>query len=386
MFICSKFALRGALMAAASWAMAGLGAAFAGQNPLVPTALKTIPISPSTAGSIWPAVNTKTNRVYVANLGASFYDQYPGGASVTVIDSATDTIIDTIPIPVIYTNLYTPPGPSQIAIDDDTNTLYVLTNHGAIAVVDGATDAVTSYFIVDTNMSGVDPFSTRAIVRSRKTGKLYVSLSTVEIDVIDPEKQTVLKRIPNLAAGPLSIDQSLNRIYTSANSPPGTFNGVMVIDGDSDEVKTIIPTFAYGLEGSAVDEELHHLYILGEGNFTPSESNGGFVTIDTKTDTVINSTNAWASAYSGYGVDIDPVNHGVYALSDLSSLLTVVDGRTGQPVAYNIQIGPQYEPQNLAVNWTNGKIYVADFGLGAYPQYGSPAPSEIFVLQLPGAN
>jgi hypothetical protein len=364
--------------------------AIAAQNPLVPKVIKIIPIPPATAGSYWPAVNHKTNRIYVANGGQASpgpNQQNGAGSSVTVIDGNTDTIIDTIGIPVAVTlpGYAYPPGPTQIAIDEDANTLYMATNNGAIAVVDGATDQVTAFFVVDTMSSGPDGLSLRSIVRSKKTGKVYVSNSTNEIDVIDPQMQTVLKRIPNSAAGPLSIDQSLNRVYTSANAGTGAFNGVMVIDGDTDEVETIIPTFGVGIEGSAVDESLHHLYVAGEGS--------GFVTIDTMTNKVINAKTAWARSFAGYGMDVDVGNHGVYSVGEISNLMTVIDGSKGEIVGYDIQIGfvcppaasncfPPALGENLAVNSVTGKIYVADFGLAAWNVPGG-GPSEIVVLQLP---
>jgi hypothetical protein len=385
-----KSAAIAALSVGAAVAPTG-GDASAQQNALAPTVVATIPIWPATAASSWPAVNRSTNRIYVANEGQASPgpNQANGaGSSVTVIDGNTDTIIDTIAIPVANTlaGYAYPPGPTQIAIDEDANTLYVATNNGAIAVVDGWSDQLIAFFVVDTMSSGPDGLSLRSIVRSRKTGKLYASNSTNEIDVIDPRTQTVLRRIPNSAAGPLSIDQRLNKIYTTANSGTGAFNGVMVIDGDTDEVTTIIPTFGSNLEGSAVDESLHHLYIAGTG----------FVTIDTTTDQVINSNVAWAQGFGGYGMDVDPVNHGVYSVGEVSNLMTVIDGVTGGIVAADIPVGfvcPATAPncfppalgENLAVNSVTGKIYVADFGLAAWNAPGG-GPSEIVVLQLPTAN
>ncbi|HXW72702.1 MAG TPA: hypothetical protein VEK34_14970 [Methylocella sp.] len=392
MFRSSKSATVSMSLLVAVSAQVALPCHAADEYSLIPTVTEAIPISPVTAGSSWPAVNRKTGRVYIANNGQNSPDpNTPGGAgsSVTVIDGATDRVIDTIAIPYVLPLVPNPPGPSQIAIDEERNILYVATIHGAIAVVDGTTNRVTDFFVVESNDNSSDGLDLRSIVRSKKTGKLYASASEIEIVVDDPKTHTVLKRIPNPAAGPLSIDQTLNRIYTSGNAGSGSFNGVMVIDGNTDEVKTIIPTFGSNLEGSAVDEQLHHLYIAGE-------LGGGFVTIDTWTNTVINGDKVWAQQFSGFGVDVDPVSHGVYS-TEYSGALSVIDGWTGALVASNIQVAPVCDTaqcsyfvdsvnfdalaQNLAVNKTTGKIYVADFGFAAYLPYGGP--SVVTVLQIP---
>jgi YVTN family beta-propeller protein len=347
--------------------------AIADGNLLVPSVIKTIPLGLN-FGAYMAKINVKTNRIYITNLYTS---------TVSVIDGKTDTVIDTIAIPNSAVTSYTPPGPTQVAIDEETNTLYVLTNHGTIAVVNGATDQITSYFTFETyiNPNG-DGFDTRSIVRSKKTGKLYVSYGTFEIEVVDPKTQTVIKRIPDAAAGPLSIDQRTNTIYTSAPS------GVFAIDGDTDEMKTVISVPAYalngGLEGSAVDEELHHIYIGGEF--------GGLVTIDTTTNAVLNSNDAWSQQVSSYAIAVDPINHGAYAINFFANM-AVVDGVADNLVANNVSLGTpflspncpgicpgSFVPSDVEVNPKTGKIYVVNTAIPGEPDQ---QPDQILVLQIP---
>jgi len=349
--------------------------AFADGNPLVPSVIKTIPLGLN-FGAYMAKINVKTNRIYITNLYTS---------TVSVIDGKTDKVIDTIAIPDSAVTNWTPPGPTQIAIDEETNTLYVLTNHGTIAVVNGANDQITSYFTFETYVNpdpNGDGFDTRSIVLGKKTGKLYVSYSLLEIEVVDPKTQTVIKRIPDAGAGPLSIDQRTNTIYTTGVS------GVFAIDGDTDEAKTMISVPAYalnsGLEGSAVDEELHHLYIGGEF--------GGFVTIDTRTNAVLNSNDAWSQQVSSYAIAVDPINHGAYAVN-FSSIMAVVDGVADNLVANNISLGTpflspncpgicpgSFVPSDVEVNPKTGKIYVVNTAIPGEPDQ---QPDQILVLQIP---
>jgi len=352
--------------------------AVADDSQLVPKVITTVQIATGGfanggSGTFWPTINTKTNRVYVANLANS---------TVSVIDGWTDKLIDTIAInhnlpgsfPAGFLS-----GPVQVAIDEDTNTIYVLTNNGTISVVDGRTDKVKSSFVVDTNTTSPEGFSTGSIVFSKRTGKLYVSNSDIQIDVIDPKKQKVITRIADDSAYALAIDQSTNTIYNVQHWDGSVF----VINGYTDQVtdtitgvgRPSVPNDCYKTatctdEGSqpdwaGVDESLHRLYVGLDGDQTT-------VTIDTRSNTVL-KTNPIGS----YSVAVDPINHAAYTINAISAVLGVINGFTDTIVANNIPAGIQYQtiPEGIAVNPVTGKIYVADFGF--------TAPDQVIVLKIP---
>ena len=70
--------------------------------------IKTVPVSAG-AGSNHVAINTKTNRIYVAN----FY-----GHSVSVLDGYTDKIIATIPVTGDAPLATNGNGPAASAVDE----------------------------------------------------------------------------------------------------------------------------------------------------------------------------------------------------------------------------------------------------------------------------
>jgi len=400
----SRLAMRAALAAIAGGSPGYVpsDAAFAGDKSLVPTVIKTIPIPSPKAGSLQVAINETTNRVYIGNIG---------DGTVTVIDGKTDEIIDTITIPPSpLTGVYLG-GPGSIAINETTNTLYVLTQLGTIAVVDGNTDEVVNYAVIDSNKTGFEGFFTPAIQQSQKNGKLYVSNADVEIDVIDPKTLTVLKRIPFPWAYYIIMNQTTNTLYAPAHWD----DTVLVIDGDTDTVKGYIkgvgvppspPGCNPGVSGSCtsigsendwadVDEGLDRLYVA-------SESYGLFIAIDTAKNSVIKTLNL-PNAFAPYA---DSTNQAVYITAPASGTLDVVDEKTLDLVGYDIQIGPtcpppyvgcpywfapggiQFDsfPQGVKVNETTGKIYVADFGWEAWEPFlpiPTAGPSQIVVLQIP---
>ncbi len=316
-------------------------------------------------------INTHTGKVYVANFG-----KY----TVSVLDGVSDKIVATIPVgnpAYVAPGESEPPfpplnGPSGIAVDELTNTVYALNNNGYLTVINGRTNTVTDNYAVDTNGASFGLF-TQDIVRSKQTGKLYIANYANQIDVVDPKTKAVLTTIPDDNANFLAIDQRTNRIYVS-NYWDAT---VTVIDGKTDTVIDLItgvgaaatPDNCYlnntcvgsysGIDHLAVDETLHRLYVTGTYD-------GSLITIDTNTNKVINTIYIGTNLFD---VVVNPNNHNIYVISDLFSTLAVVDGLTGKVIAKNIPVGNPPTPTNigslpqgLAFNPVNGKVYVGDSG------------------------
>jgi YVTN family beta-propeller protein len=338
-----------------------------------PKVVDTIVIG-SGAGTTYTAVNQNRHRLYVANAQNS---------TVTVVDSQTDAIIDTIAIDSSF-NIPSGfvSGPEQILVDEDEQRLYVLTNNGTISVVDENTLQVVDKFVFDSDAGGFEGLVTANMVFSKLTGKLYVQNDNFRIDIIDLRRQKVIGYIYDDQVGPLAIDQRTNRIYTS-NAWDGT---VWVIDGYADKVIDKIPGVGIAAEpancyltgdnctvnpsflvGVAVDETLDRLYVAGE--------DGRVVVIDTQRDRILQTyTNIPA-----FNLTVDPRTHAVYVIDDLSATLSVIDGLKNELIATNISVGeglsmPTFTlPQTVTVNPANGKIYVSDFGFSG--------PDQVVVLQ-----
>jgi len=89
------------------------------------------------------AVNSVTNKIYVTNENGAVLQQNGG---VTVIDGATNSIINVTAPNAI--------GPTAVAVDSATNKIYVANMGGSITVIDGATNSFAT--IIDPNANSPD--------------------------------------------------------------------------------------------------------------------------------------------------------------------------------------------------------------------------------------
>jgi YVTN family beta-propeller protein len=118
------------------------------------------------------AVDTTTNRIYVAN---AFDDD------VSVINGSTDTVIDTILVG---------DQPVGIAANAAKNRIYVTNDlDGTVSVIDGSTNTVVAEVNVGTNPFGIDvnPLTDRIYVANRSDDTVSVvlgpSIRQIEIDI-----------------------------------------------------------------------------------------------------------------------------------------------------------------------------------------------------------
>ncbi|MGA2373256.1 MAG: hypothetical protein ACLPPV_09480 [Candidatus Korobacteraceae bacterium] len=183
------------------------------------------------------AVNQVTNRVYVSNGNSN---------NMTVIDGSTDTVIDTI------TGLNQPGG--GIAINSLTNTIYV-GNPGSnyVTVIDGATDNTTNV-TVGNNPGGVqaDPVTNMIFV---------VNKNDDTVSVIDGASNTVVQTVPvgTTPDGP-NVDTPTNKIYV-ANAGNNT---VMMIDGVTYATTTV--NVGTQPEGASVNGVTNRIYVPNYGS------------------------------------------------------------------------------------------------------------------------
>ena len=349
---------------------------------IIPSVIATEVISPNgQAGSAFVSVNHKTNQIYVANQA---------NGTVSVFDGGAKTLVATIPIDSSagasgsYQN-----GPAVIAIDEKNNLIYVITNNGVLATVDGKTNTVRSSFVFDTDNTGPEGFFMAAAVLSAKTGKLYVTNGDIQVDVIDPVKQKVLKRLADNNAYILTIDQAKNLIYV-LNVWHSTLS---VIDGNTDQfTSTVIPVGRPAVpwncfeelptnaaactdngshpDGLDIDPVNHRIYVGLQGDSATA-------VVDIQNNILMDTL-----PIGGFTAGVDTQTHAVYTLDPVYGYLGVINGLTDQIVANDISVATGYAdpnlvninlPQSIAVDAGRGKIYVADYGLGA--------PDQLLVLK-----
>lgn len=195
------------------------------------------------------AVNPVTNKIYVTNNGIFIpFNTNPG--NVTVIDGATNS-----------TTTLTDPNastPVSVAVDTVTNKIYVAnqgsspnSNHGNITVIDGATNAITTL----TDPNAVSP---QAVALNETTNKIYIANASNNVTVIDGATNAFSTVTDPNAQGTnaVAVNSETNTIYVtnlgcgSGCSIPGS---VTIINGATNSVATIIDPNANYFSFASVD-------------------------------------------------------------------------------------------------------------------------------------
>jgi hypothetical protein len=214
------------------------------------------------------AVNSLTGKLYVAN-----YSDH----TITIFDANTLAILGTISDNFIH--------PNNITIDEQLNKIYitdintcgyVICLPHTLTIVDGNTDTV-----VTDNISVGDHPSSIAI--NPNTNKVYVIASGEQpaMTILDRITNNVITTIPVIGTGSQSIedikiDTNLNKIYISH-----PFGGdVFVLDGNTNTVTTSIPVVrpVNCTQTLSINSQSHRLY---------SACDTGVFVVDTNTDQII---------------------------------------------------------------------------------------------------
>jgi hypothetical protein len=180
------------------------------------------------------AVNTSTNKIYVANTGSFVYSTGTNRGNVTVIDGATNSTTT-----VTDPNAFAPGGPDSrgfgLAVDTATNSIYVVNQRSSnVTLIDGATNSTTT--------------------------------------ITDPSA---------FAPVAVAVDPVSNRIYVAnAGCSVTSFfcynpGSVTVINGATKSATTIIDPKANAPEAVAVDAMTNQIYVLNEFSRNLTVIDGG---------------------------------------------------------------------------------------------------------------
>jgi YVTN family beta-propeller protein len=326
------------------------------------------------------AVNSNTNQIYVAN-----YDK-----NVTVIDGVTNA---TTTVPVGY-------NPQAVAINTVTNKIYVANaDESDVTVIDGATNA-TSTVAVGTG-SGTAP---QALGVNTVSNKIYVAnYNSDNVTVIDG----VTNGTANVAVGSrpkaVGVNAVTNKIYVANFNS----NYVTVINGATNATTKV--TVGSGARAVGVNAVTNKIYVANSGssNVTvidgttnatttvPAGDHPWAVAVNTVTNkvyvanyysnnvTVIDgATNAAATVPAGsypYAVAVNSVTNNIYVPNYGSNNVTVIEGATN--VTTTTPVGQQ--PVAVAVNPVTNRAYVVDNGSNEVSViYGDPIVTQVLGLSL----
>ncbi len=338
------------------------------------TVVATIPVGSRPIGV---AVSPDGSWVYVAN--------YAGG-TVSVIDTAANAVIATVSLASSF--------PIGIAISPDGSRVYVThETTGAVSVINTATNAVIATISVgipgdDLTGIAVNPSGTRAYV---------VHSQTFQVSVIDTSTNTVITTIPvGVFPVGVAVHPSGQWVYVANQGS----NDVSVIDATTNTVAATVAVGS-GPTGIVVNPSGSRVYVTNQGNNTVSVINA--------------ATNALVTTIpvgtAPFGVSVTPDGSRVYVVNRGSNNVSVINAATNtviatvsvgnSPVAFGLFIGPASSPPeaNLriqktapaSVNIAQPFTYVIEVrNLGpsdaADVTVSDPVPEGVMVTGISGAG
>lgn len=337
------------------------------------------------------AVNEATNKIYVAIRGdCSPLGNCASRGGVLVIDGATNS---TTTVTDPNTN-----GPIALAVNSATNKIYVANLFsGYVTVIDGATNSTTT--VSDPNAAGLSSY---AVAVNPVTNKAYVVNNNIgtfsnaagNVTVVDgATNSTTTVTDPNaISPDNVAVNSATNRIYvTNAGNYPGSNHGnITMIDGATNSTTTIaIDPSALAPQAVAVNEITNKIYVAC-ANDSALTGVGGVTIIDGTTNAISNVSDP--NAIFPHAVVLDPITNKIYVANQGCFLddpcinrgsTTVINGATNSVTTI---IDPNASnPTGLALDTTTDKIYVAG-GKVTVIDGGATPTTHILSLLMPGSG
>ena len=297
------------------------------------------------------ATNPVTHRIYIANTN-----------TVTVIDTYTRAIVDTVTVGFL---------PVGIAVNPVTNRIYVGNqNTNDVSVIDGSTDTVLATIPVPLMPSifGVDA--------DPATNRVYVA-NDGPISVIDGSTNTVIANIPLVGVfNGLAVNHSLKEVYVSDQlsfygGPPPVDKLVIVNTTSNTQIANV--TVGAVPSGIGVDQTSGRIFVDGESSDTMSVIDASKLTL---VDTIILDPTIKANPST---VNLPAGGTGI----STATVTTYPNTRLGTYYFY------LYGNSSVGVHSITLTLQVGDFALSASPASlsvakGSTISSTITVTSLNG--
>lgn len=280
-----------------------------------------------TLGSNFPAVNTKTNKIYVDLSTSGWYSPGVTQSHVLVIDGNTNKVIKKITVN---------PTVTGIAVNESTNIIYI-SNYFAdtVQVIDGNTDKIIKTIATHTPQNLSNPYDQLGQPAvSEKLNKIYVpNYLDGSVTVIDGANDTLITSEDNLP----TCTQTVASEYTGCAPIAATVN---------DRTGKVYVT----------DEAINSIEVLDE------------ITYATIAIIPLSPT----STVHPYGIDIDRETNLIY-VADPTGFIDVVDGETSKLIG-TVPVGLPplntgccglFNAYQLAVDSQHHRLYVATAASGA---------------------
>ena len=291
------------------------------------TAVQAIPVQASILTSsvsvgLTPfaaAVDSATNKVYVANEGSN---------SVSVIDGASNTVAFSVPVGV---------SPQGVAVDSKTDMIYVTNNSSnSVSVINGANEKVVASINV-----GLAP---GPIAVNPQTNLIYVGNETGNsVSVIDGSSDSVIDTIGVPGPCYLAIDSTRNVLYALS----GQENFVAVINAATDITTSDISIYYTNVHAVAVDPLTNQLYVSYQN---------AVAVFDLSNESLRATLPVLAIPFS---LTLDPTTNSVLVDNYWNNSFQAIDVETNT-LSAPTSVGPA--PLAIATNATTGNVYVTNTG------------------------
>ncbi len=291
--------------------------------------MTTLTLEPDGSRPVALAVDSSNNRIYVADAASD---------NVSVIDSASQSLIATIPVGR---------DPHAIAVNPLTNTVYVA-NRGSndVTVIDGE-----SHQVITTVRVGKEPWdlalypnSGRVFVSNRRSGT--VSVIDGRLNIV-----TATASVGKRPTG-VVVDPQTGHVYVAGSAG----GDLRVIDGVSNLLFATLP-LADGSTAKtwdvAVDGGSSRLYVATSDGEASDASVGAVAVVDTSTNSLINSISAPGPVEV---LAVDPARGRIYAGSSSDDRMWAIDARDS---AVTSVVALEGGLSALDVDPASGHVYAA---------------------------
>jgi YVTN family beta-propeller protein len=286
------------------------------------------------------AYDSNNKHVYVTNYGGSSSSSNADTNKVSVIDTSSDKVIDTVSVGK---------KPLAITYNPNNNHVYVAnTFSDTISVIDTLRNNKVISNIAVAHFPGN---SSSGIAYNSKNGNMYVAnIGSDSVSEIDGSNNVVTSSIKQLSnpAG-IAYDSANDHIYITNNKA----NTVSVIDTLRNN--KVIATIPVGISPSSIifDADNNHVYVANTGS---DNSRDTVSVIDTSTNKVI-ATILVGNAPNG--ITLDSSRGKIYVTNTFSNNVSVIDDSNNK-VTTTISVGTN--PYGIVSNPSNHHIYVANHG------------------------
>jgi DNA-binding beta-propeller fold protein YncE len=259
----------------------------------------------------------------------------PTGFTFTIINTSSEAISHVTPFRGI---------PGELAVDSRTDLVYVVNGSGVI-IYDGASG----------NEKGSIPLGEPlyALTVDETMNRLYATSAENLFEINLNLSPFEVRSFPlgGYALG-LAVNPITHIVYAT-NYLSNTISLINATDG------SLVKTVQLGGESSnpsklAVDSASNKVYIAtGRDSIEVIDgSKGGVIT-----SVIVGHS---PSANSTYAVAVDEARNHIYVATTPTPLITIIDGKTDSVIG-TLRI--DYSPYELAVDSTNGRLYVTDYHL-----------------------